>query len=57
VRRAPAGGAAVSLAELSELLFSSDAAINQYATYAMLLEDKVYFKQVGVQATPQCPSV
>lgn len=39
---------AVSLSALCELLFDTDAPLQQYTTYCMLNKDRVYFKQVCV---------
>lgn len=37
-------GTSYSLSQLSQLLFDTEAPLDQYATFSMLLSDKVYFK-------------
>jgi hypothetical protein len=37
-------GTSYSLSQLSQLLFDSDAPLDQYATFNMLLADQIYFK-------------
>lgn len=40
-------GAALSLQELSSLLYDADGALEQWTTYWLLHNDRVYFKQAG----------
>ncbi len=42
-----AGGAPLSLSDLSNLLFDKQDARSLYCMYRMLADDTVYFKQVG----------
>lgn len=37
-------GSSYSLSQLCQLLFDSESAIDQYATFSMLLSDSIYFK-------------
>jgi hypothetical protein len=43
-----------SLQEMTQLLFDDAAALSQYITFSMLLQDSIYFKQVGKASCCSC---